>query len=114
VTTALKRPVAVVAAPGGDAPVADQDQIVRVSAAGVVTMLAGGAPGQADGRAAQATFRGPRGLAVSPGGDVYVSDTGNNAIRVISNGMVRTLASGFSQPMGIALTPDGTLLVADW
>jgi hypothetical protein len=113
VTTALKRPVAVAAAPGGDALVADQDQIVRVSAAGVVTLVAGGAPGQADGPAAQATFRSPRGLAVAPGGDVYVSDTGNNAIRVISNGTVRTLASGFSQPMGIALTPDGTLLVAD-
>jgi hypothetical protein len=113
VTTALNRPVAVAAAPGGDALVVDQDQIVRVSAAGVVTVVAGGAPGQADGPAAQATFRGPRGLAVAPGGEVYVSDTGNNAIRVISNGTVRTLASGFSQPMGIALTHDGTLLVAD-
>src|SRR5258708_3667440 len=38
VTTALKRPVAVAAAPGGGALVADQDQIVRVSAAGVVAL----------------------------------------------------------------------------
>ena len=113
VTTALKRPVAVAAGPGGDALVVDQDQIVRVSGAGVVTAVAGGSPGYADGPAARAAFRGPRGLAVAPSGDVYVSDTGNDVIRVISNGTVRTLASGFSTPMGIALTPDGTLLVAD-
>jgi DNA-binding beta-propeller fold protein YncE len=68
---------------------------------------------------------------VAPDGTIYVSDTGNNRIRVIRNGTVAPLAgdlSGpdgqgfadgqgsaaqFAQPMGIALQANGNLLVAD-
>lgn len=127
ITRALDQPAAVAAAPNGDAIVADGDRIVRVTRAGAVTLVAGGSPGYQDGLAARAQFGGPRGLAVAPNGDIYVSDTGNNVIRVISNGLVRTFAGTsaqgfadgapaqamFSQPMGIAFTPGGTLLVAD-
>ena len=127
VTRALTRPVAVAAAPNGDAIVVDGDQIVRITRGGVATLVAGGASGYADGPAAAAQFNAPHGVAVNAAGDIYVSDTNNQVIRVISAGIVRTLAgsgtqgfadglqrkASFSQPMGIAFTADGTLLVAD-
>ena len=125
VTRALERPVAVAAA-GTDAIVVDGDRIVRVSSTGVVTPVAGGSAGLADGPASQAQFRGPRGVAVAADGTIYVSDTGNNRIRAIAGGNVWTVAGSrlgfadgpgaqalFSQPMGIALTPTGSLLIAD-
>jgi NHL repeat len=130
VTTALSQPAAVAAAPDGDAIVADGDRILRVTPAGLVSVVAGSTAGAADGPTSQATFSGPRGLAVAANGDIFVSDTGNNRIRVISAGRVRTLAGGargfadaagilgaqdasargaarFSLPMGIALTDAG-------
>ncbi len=127
-TRALVRPAAVAAAPNGDAIVADGDRIVRVTRAGVVTAVAGNGPGFSDGPCSQAQFSGPHGLAVAANGDIYLADTGNNVIRVISTGCaVRTFAGNgaqgfadgratqamFSQPMGVAFTPGGTLLVAD-
>jgi len=124
VTTALTLPVAVAVAGNGDAIVVDGDAIVRVTPAGAVSAVAGGGPGLTDGPAAQAQFRGPRGVAVAADGTIYVSDTGNHRIRAISGGSVTTVAGStqgfadgaspqFSQPMGIALTAAGTILVAD-
>ena len=132
VTRALTQPSAVAAAPDGAALVADGNAIVRVDRAGNVTPVAGAADaGNADGPAAQARFAAPRGLAVAPGGAIYVSDTFNNRIRVIQNGTVSPVAGGFAgadaqgfadglgasarftQPMGIALESNGNLLVAD-
>jgi DNA-binding beta-propeller fold protein YncE len=77
-----------------------------------------------DGPSGSAKFFRPRGLAIAADGTIYVADTGNNRIRAISGGIVRTVAGGglgfadgsspqFAQPMGIALTGWGTLLVAD-
>ena len=57
---------------------------------GVVTRLAGGgsaagvASGSDDGTGSAATFYSPRGIAVSTSGTVYVADTLNHLIRVIS------------------------------
>jgi len=132
VTRSLVQPSAVAAAPDGTVVVADGNRIVRVDAAGKVTLVAGSdGSGNSDGAAASATFNGPRGVAVAPGGAIYVSDTNNNRIRLIQNGMVSALAGGlagpdalgfadgqgtaarFSQPMGIAVEPNGNLLVAD-
>ena len=126
VTSALLQPTAVAAAPNGDAIVLDQNRVVRVTPAGAVTPIAGGPAGFADGPADAARFREPRGLAVAANGDIFVADTANNRIRVISRGMVRTLAGSqrgyaegtgaqalFAQPMALALTAAGTVLVAD-
>lgn len=125
VTRSLTRPMAVAPA-GTSAVVVDGNRIVRVDSGGVVTPVAGGTPGFADGPAAQAQFLDPRGVAVAADGTIYVSDSGNNRIRAISGGTVWTVAGSsrgfadgpgaqamFAQPMGIALTPAGTLLVAD-
>ncbi len=132
VTRGLQQPSAVAVAPDGTVVVADGNRIVRVDGAGTVTVVAGSqASGNADGPAASASFDGPRGVAVAPGGAIYVSDTNNNRIRVIQNGAVSALAGAlagadalgfadgqgtsarFAQPMGIALEPNGNLLVAD-
>lgn len=126
ISTNLVRPAAVAIAPNGDAIVCDEDRIVAVQPNGNVIGLAGDGPGYADGAASVARFSAPRGLAVSAKGDIYVSDSGNHRIRLISGGTVTTLAGSqqgfrdgtgsqalFSQPMGIALASGGTLLVAD-
>ena len=103
--------------------------IRRIAPDGMVTTLAGnGQPGDADGKGAQARFNGPVGVAVDDAGVVYVADTYNDRIRRIApDGTVTTLAGGarpgdadgvgtaaaFDTPSGIAVTPDGTLFVAD-
>jgi len=105
--------------------------IRRIGTNGVVTTLAGllGTPGSADGSGSAARFDSPTGLALGPDGALYVSDTGNHTIRrVTTNGIVTTLAGSagnadyadgsaaaarFNQPLGLAVAPDGTVLVAD-
>jgi len=67
----------------------------KVTAAGVVTTLAGqaGVAGSSDGVGTAATFSGPHGVAVDRDGNVYVADTDNSTIRRISrDGIVTTLA----------------------
>ena len=127
VTRELTRPVALAAAPNGDAIVVDGDRIARVTRSGTVTVITGGEAGWVDGPAATARFNGPHGVALGANGDIYVADTNNHIVRVISNGQVRTFAGAgargfadgasgqamFSQPMGIGMTPGGTPLVAD-
>jgi len=92
----------------------------RITAAGVVSTLAGRAdvPGNADGVGTAATFRAPMGIAVDGTGVVYVTDTGNRAIRrIAANGSVTTVTvsgSPLSEPRGIAIGTAGALLVADY
>jgi len=89
-----------------------------VIATGAVTTLAGtaGVTGSADGTGTNAGFNSPGGI-TTDGTNLFVSDTGNNAIRkiVIASGVVSTLAgnaAGLSSPNGI--TTDGTnIYVAD-
>jgi len=132
VTTALTQPAAIAAAPDGTVLVVDGNRIVRVDGKGAIANVAGtDGPGNEDGPASLARFNGPHGIAVAPDGTIYVCDTNNNRIRAIRGGVVSTLAGGtdpstmlgfadgqgtaarFSQPMGIALRPNGNLLVAD-
>ncbi|WP_264446524.1 hypothetical protein [Novosphingobium sp. JCM 18896] len=117
--------------PMGNVIVADTgaNAIRKISPAGVLTTIAGGAgPGYRDGPASQALFNGPIGIAVDDRANVYVADTYNDRIRVITAaGLVRTLAGGslpgfadgqgsaaaFNTPCGLALDGDGNLLIAD-
>lgn len=103
--------------------------IRRISPEGDVTTVAGdGTPGFADGPAHRARFNGPLGVAVDFDGRLFVADTYNDRIRIIHpDGIVTTLAGGgepgsadgaggearFDTPGGIAIAPDGTVLVAD-
>jgi sugar lactone lactonase YvrE len=75
----------------GDPPTGNR--VRRITTDGTVTTIAGtGAPGYADGFVVQAEFHAPTGLAVDTVGTIYIADRLNHCIRIISGGMVRTLA----------------------
>ena len=117
----------------GNLYVADfSNNTVRVvTPAGVVTTLAGtpGLVGSADGTGAAARFNKPSFLAFDAAGNLYLTDSGNNTIRMITPaGVVTTVAgtpgrpgsangpasaASFSGPSGIAVDASGNLYVAD-
>ncbi len=71
----------------GNVYFADQyaNMIRKITAAGVVTTLAGSTTaGSTNGTGTAATFNGPRGIAVGSTGTLYVGDTSNNLIRKIA------------------------------
>ncbi len=119
-------PIGVAVGSDGTIVVADtyNDRIRKVTPDGHVTTLAGGGgTGYRDGPA-DALFDTPTGVAIGPTGDVFVADTGNNAVRRIApTGEVTTVAgqdpesdSGrigpFHRPVGIAES-GGYLYVTD-
>ncbi|MBI5559845.1 MAG: SMP-30/gluconolactonase/LRE family protein [Deltaproteobacteria bacterium] len=94
----------------------------------VVTVAGGRGAGYADGKGAGSLFREPVSLAVTPGGVLYVADSGNNAIRKITpDSTVTTIAGAsmpgyrdgsgkeafFSWPTGMALDSRGNIYVCD-
>lgn len=100
---------------------------VGVQEVTVDTLAGDPQPGDTDGPGRDARFDSPGGIAIGPGGEVYVADTRNNCIRVIApDGRTRTLAGSaagfrdgdsagalFRTPGGVAVAPDGTVYVAD-
>lgn len=56
------------------------------------TEAGSGAVGFLDGESLSAEFNSPEDVAVDILGNIFVADTGNNAIRMISNGVVTTIA----------------------
>jgi len=95
------------------------------------TLVAGspGTHGAADGQGTTARFNQPQGITTDGAGNLYVADTGNNTIRMITpGGWVSTLAgvagstgSGdgagsvprFNTPNGVAADASGNVYVAD-
>ncbi|MBI3865527.1 MAG: hypothetical protein HY290_26945 [Planctomycetia bacterium] len=85
------------------------------------------------GPALEATFDGPRGVMMSPAGTLYVVEGENNVIRAFDTvrGTISTIAGAgpklheyagdgvpavgapLSQPHGICISPDGTLVLSD-
>jgi len=105
--------------------------IRKVTAAGVVTTLAGtaGESGSSDGEGSAARFRLPKSVAVDSADNIYVADTDNDTIRKITAGVVTTLAgtartpgsadgtganARFTYPSGVAVDGAGNLYVTDW
>jgi RHS repeat-associated protein len=115
----------------GNLYVADSgnQKIRMVTPYGTVTTLAGtGRAGYSDGAAAEASFKEPRGVAVSASGEVYVADSKNHVIRRITHGVVSTVAGAaehpgradgppnvaeFHEPSGLAFDATGNLWIAD-
>ncbi|HJQ36495.1 MAG TPA: hypothetical protein VKB93_05105 [Thermoanaerobaculia bacterium] len=107
-------------APNGDLIVAEGDAHVirRVTMSGVVTTIAGspGKSGLVDGAGPAARFQNPYGVAVAPDGTIYVADTLNRAIRVITGNDVRTIPHDravFNTPVGIDVDEQGNAYVWD-
>ena len=93
---------------------ADGNRVLVITTDGLVTPLAGGVEGFADGRGAAARFRTPSGIAVDASGVAYVADTGNNAVRrVTRDGQVSTVTTALNGPVGVAVGPDGRVFVTD-
>jgi len=117
----------------GNVYVADigNNTIRKITPAGVVSTLAGttGAQGSTDGTGGAATFNTPWSIATDSAGNVYVADTNNNAIRMITPDRVVTTVAGtpgvngyvdgigadarFYGPMGVAIDGEGNVIVAD-
>ncbi|HEY6330939.1 MAG TPA: NHL repeat-containing protein [Blastocatellia bacterium] len=123
-------PVGVAVDGSGNIYVADtyNDRIRKISTDGQVTTVAGsGTPGSDDGVGAAASFDTPCGIVVDPAGNLFVADTGNDAIRKIAPDSVVTVFTGgnhgrhdgkgtdaaFENPCGIVLTHDGFFFVTD-
>lgn len=106
--------------------------IRKITAAGVVTTLAGtaGVRGNADGAGAAAQFNQPWGIAADASGNIYVADTENYLIRKITpQGVVTTHAGTRGQrgsadgdratasllgPRGLTIDAAGNLYLTDW
>jgi hypothetical protein len=95
----------------------------------VITLAGGSGSGHRDGGSKEALFDGPVSVAGNGTGSVYVADSRNHTVRVVSAaGQVMTVAGAagepgyvdgpagearFSGPAGVAVMPDGRVLVAD-
>ena len=109
-------------------------RIRKVTPEGEVSTFAGSEGGFADGIGSAAQFYHPSGIAIDMTGNLYVADTWNHRICMITpKGEVSTLAGNkkgfaegrgfadgiggaaqFSFPRGIAIDATGNLYVADW
>jgi glucose/arabinose dehydrogenase len=121
--------------PDGGFLIADGDYVVRrVSPDGMITTVAGtGVPGSSGdgGPATAAQLNNPYSVAVLPDGGFLIADSGNRRVRRVSpDGIITTVAgtgvpgsSGdggaataaqLNYPTGLATTPDGGFLIADF
>ena len=102
-------------------------RIRRIKDGAVTTFAGSGEVGLADGVGAAASFSNPYGLALGPGGVLYVTEYGGHRVRMISPaGAVTTLAGDgeqgfadglgaaarFNRPSGLAVDTAGIVFVA--
>ena len=131
----LNVPLGVAVTADGGFLIADtnNNEVRKVSAAGVITRVAGtGTFGNSgdDGPATDAQLRNPAGVTVTADGGFLIADTNNNEVRKVSAAGIITRVAGtgtfgntgddgpatdaqLRNPAGVAVTADGGFLIAD-
>jgi sugar lactone lactonase YvrE len=136
----LSLPMAVAVAPDGSVAISDagNNRLRRVDPAGRIETVLGTGPGSGTAGAGFAGDGGPvakarifaaADLEINAAGELFLSDSGNNRVRLISKGVITTvagsgaagaggdggsaLAAALDAPQKIALGPDGSLYIAD-
>jgi len=126
----FNEPTALAVDASGNIYVADygNNLIREVSIAGIVTTVAGsGIQGASNAKAANSSFNGPTGICLDANGNLYIADNNNNQIRMISAGIVTTIAGSdsigakdgtganayFFGPTGVVCDAGGNLFVTD-
>jgi sugar lactone lactonase YvrE len=131
----LSVPMGLAVDPAGNLLIADysNSRIRKVAPSGVITTVAGtglrGSTGDG-GRARDALFFNPSGVAADSSGNLFIADAGNNRVRKVTPSGVITAVAGagtqgfggdggpataalLSTPSGVALDSSGNLFIAD-
>jgi DNA-binding beta-propeller fold protein YncE len=133
-TAQLYYPWGVAVGPNGNLYISDTFNLrVRVVFGGLIGTVAGngvwGAESGDGGPATEATLNSPAGLLLDAAGNLYIADTGNERIRVVSEGVISSMAGtnsyGFYgdggpansaemfDPHSIAMDSAGNIYIAD-
>ena len=133
VASDLSLPMGVAVDTAGNVYVASfgSNRVSKVTNGAVSTLAGTGVAGYGGdgGAAANAMLKNPRAVAVDAAGNVYIGDTGNNRVRVVSGGTIRTYAGnglgGYDRdgvaatstqvgnPVGLAVDGSGNLYITD-
>ena len=129
----LNSPTGVTLDPAGNIYIVDQgnNKVRMVSTAGIISTLAGAANGPLGdgGPPTGAALSAPSAVALDAAGNIYISDTGHNRIRMISNGVISTFAGNgvccyegdsgaastaeLNAPWGLVVDSSGRMFVSD-
>ncbi len=130
----LNNPYSVAVDAGGNLYIADYDneRVRVVDTSGLIHTFAGTGVATIDGDGGPATEAGlhkPQYVQATPAGDVYISESNNNRVRLVHDGQIDTIAgsgqfgyvgdggapifSTWSRPSATVLDPEGNLWVAD-
>ena len=133
----LNKPNGIKTDAAGNLYIADMmnNRIRKVDTAGIITTIVGtGAAGYGGdgGMASGASLNTPTGIALDGAGNLYISDSSNHCIRMVTpSGSISRIAGGggtagyggdggmasaalMRAPAGVAVDPDGTIFIADY
>jgi hypothetical protein len=126
----LNSPRGVVTDSAGNVYIGDSgDQRIRKVSSQIINTYAGGGNGNDGGPATSAILAGNRDVATDAAGNVYIADSANNRIRLISGGNISTFAgtglaaysgngkaatgAGLNSPYGVWVDANNNVFIAD-